>query len=460
VLRRVEEAGDGLRTLVCRVGRRGGKSSTVARVGVGEALFGEWVVPPGDVAVVGIVSTDRREASGRLRTIEEILKVLGFRKVRESPGANEYAKRGTEIEILVRGTPVLFRVHTATIAGVVGFTAILVICDEVARWVDKDTGTNPANEVLASLKPCMATVPSARMWLISSPWSTLDAHAEAFARGDGNGQLVASAPTWVANPTLTELDCKKLEPDDETRAREYGAVPMSSEASAVFDASEIEEAIDRFTIKDGWVAFGGDFGFRKNTSGLVGVRTDGERLAMCELRERKPQPGAPLKPSVVIGEFARVVRSYGASNVICDAHYAETVAEEFEEHDLERVPAPVVQKEIVATYVRLRVLLKRGAVSLANHPKLIRQLKEVKQKPTTNGGISIEHPKRGNEHGDLAAACVLAMWHAERIEGPGDKPPRFPSRSDGFDPRMADADASTMLDFPDHSTDTSTDNYF
>jgi hypothetical protein len=458
-LRRVALArGDGLRTCVVRAGRRGGKSTTMCRVVVGEALFGEWVVPPGDVAVVGIVSLDRREAAGRLRTIEEILKVLGFRKVRElsenvEARAKQYCKRGSELEIEVRGTPVLFRVHTATIAGVVGFTAIAVLCDEVARWLDKDAGTNPAEEVLASLKPCMATVPTALMWLISSPWSTLDAHHDAFERGNKRTQVVASAPTWVCNPTLTEQACVDLEPDEETRAREYGAIPMSSDASNIFDASEIDAAVNAFELHAGWVAFAADFAFTRNTSALIGCRTDGERFATCVVRERRPKPGHPLKPREVIADFAGDIRAHGAENCMADAHYSETVTEEFEPVDLERVPAPTMQARIAATYVRFRVLLKAGRISLTKHRKLIRQLKAVKQKPTVNGGISIEHPKVGSEHGDVAAACVLAIWHADHSEPSDREMPRYPSRSQGFDPRLIESEPGELRDYPDHSGD-------
>ena len=46
----------GKRQLVLRVGRRGGKSSTLCRVAVAEALYGAHVIPPGDVGVVAIVS--------------------------------------------------------------------------------------------------------------------------------------------------------------------------------------------------------------------------------------------------------------------------------------------------------------------------------------------------------------------------------------------------------------------
>jgi hypothetical protein len=227
---------------------------------------------------------------------------------------------------------------------------------------------------------------------------------------------------------------------------------MSSEAESVFDGTLIDEAIGR-GVTGGFVKFGGDFGFRKNSSALIGVRTDGERFAVCEVRERKPKPGQPLKPSEVIGEFAGVIRASGAEEIACDAHYSETVSEELEPFDLARVPAPGTQSEIAGCYVRARVLLTNGRIGLPDHPKLIRQLKEVRQKPTANGGISIEHPRRGAEHGDLAAACVLALWLAERSEAEDVERPRFRSRSEGFDPRYETSEPGQLRDYPDHSGD-------
>lgn len=45
---------------VVRVGRRGGKSTMLARLAVLEAVFGQHAVPAGDCGVVAVVSCDRR----------------------------------------------------------------------------------------------------------------------------------------------------------------------------------------------------------------------------------------------------------------------------------------------------------------------------------------------------------------------------------------------------------------
>ena len=218
----------GKRQLVLRVGRRGGKSSTLSALACAVALFGEHKIPPGDIGVVAFVSVSRDESASRLRTIETILTALGV----------PYRRQGDTIDLVDK--PIAFKTFAGTMQGVVGFTAILIICDEVARWRDADTGANPATEVLASIRPTMATVPSARMVLSSSPLGLMDAHAEAFERGDTDDQMVAHAPTWVANPSVTEEATRKLEPDLRIWAREYAAEPQGTSV----DCFSVE-AVDR-----------------------------------------------------------------------------------------------------------------------------------------------------------------------------------------------------------------------
>ena len=219
--------------LVLRVGRRGGKSSTLCRIAMLEALLGEHHVAPGDTAVVAIVSKDRPDAKERLNTIQGILDVLGVKY------------KATAERIDLADKDMAFRVYTATVAGVSGFSGICVICDEVAKWMDKEAGANPATEVLASVRPTMAGLPNARIFLSSSPWGRWDAHARAFDAGDGPIQLVEFAETWVARPALTQEDTQRLEPDHRVWLREYGAVPMEGAEDSLLPADALTRCMPR-----------------------------------------------------------------------------------------------------------------------------------------------------------------------------------------------------------------------
>jgi hypothetical protein len=209
--------------LVLRAGRRAGKSTTLCRVAVLEALMGEHHVAPGDTATVAIISVNKDEARERLNTIEGILRVLGVKN------------KALADRIDLADRDLAFRVFAATVGGVSGFSGICIICDEVSKWLDKDARANPATEVLSSVRPTMAGLPNARIFLSSSPMTPFDAHAKAFDVGDNDFQQVAFAETWIARPALTLEATKRLESDERRWSREYAAIPMQGDEDSFFD---------------------------------------------------------------------------------------------------------------------------------------------------------------------------------------------------------------------------------
>lgn len=78
--------------------------------------------------------------------------------------------------------------------------------------------------------------------MCSSPWSTLDAHYDAFERGNIDTQRVAYAPTWIANPTITEEGAHYLERDERKWLREYKAIPQAAISNA-FDPEVIDDSM-------------------------------------------------------------------------------------------------------------------------------------------------------------------------------------------------------------------------
>ena len=232
----------------------------LARMAVLEAVFGEHDVPMGDDGVVAIVSCDRREATSRIRTCAAMLDALGISTESAGPVMR---KDKADCIILDRGDQRrIIQVYTATVGGVSGFTSIAVFGDEVCKWRDSDGAAN-ARDVIASLRPTMSTQRNAVMMLSSSPWLAGDAHSEMFDRGNTEGQRVAHAPTWVANPSIG--DCTECaarhgqmcdheeirreiarlmtvrdEPDEIEWRREYEAIPMAEEATSMFSDDAIK----------------------------------------------------------------------------------------------------------------------------------------------------------------------------------------------------------------------------
>lgn len=404
----------GRRRLVVRVGRRGGKSSTISRVATTETLYGTWVIPPGDLGIWPIVSTTRPEASKRLITIKAVLDALRIKYGPIGEGIH-----GCRIE----GTRLAFQVFAASIAGVSGFTGIGSLCDEMPKWKDKDTGVNPSKEVLKSLGPTMANQVNAHEFWVGSPWSTLDSHHEAYQQGDTDEQMVAYAPTWVANPTISEARTHEMEPDESSWRREYLAEPMGSSDVNFFDHRMIDAAINKSLalplppVPGVTITGGGDLGFVSDCAVLAFAHRIGpwkveeSRYRTAELFELKPQPEAPLMPSHVMAKFVERLKWHTCGWMMGDGHYKLTALEHLIAAGLKFHDAPEGQAGKAEVYVRARVVLNGLRWELPNDPRFIKQMKEVMSKPTAAGGLTIWSPKKpGGGHGDLVSAIVLALW--------------------------------------------------
>jgi hypothetical protein len=435
----------GKRELVLRVGRRGGKSSTLCRLAVVEALWGDHVVPPGDVGVVAFISVSRDESSKRIRTITAILDTLRV----------DYTRRDTTIELANK--PIAFATFAASIAGVSGPTCIAVICDEVAKWRDSDTGANPATEVLASVRPTTATMPNARMFLSSSPLGNLDAHAEAFAQGDTARQTTAFAETWLANPSVTEEQTHALEPDERVWKREFAAVPQGSTSDA-FNADAVDqlfvEPVSPATLGTPCVVIDPSSGRKDSwTWGVVGyclppasdscLWSDGrgnfaprhsiefQLVARDQKGDPIPNPDAQKDPrpylqvhhldavegafwqqtkgSDIVRRVANDARSWGASTVVSDQREALMLESLFDAQGLRFVSYAWTESNKPQAIERIRRLMVESNLKCVKHDKLKRELLNFKEKINPSGSISFA--ARGSGHDDFVALLVTAALH-------------------------------------------------
>lgn len=208
--------------IVIRVGRRGGKSSTLTRYCAHEMLYAGFEPPKGDQLIYPIVCQDKQRSRDRLKDLTQVLEALGYT---DKLGMT----KTTDGEIRFPDLRKAVRCVTCSPAAVVGVTCMGGIGDEVTRWRDSE-GREMAAEVLRAWAPGLLTmVPyGARLTLISSPVGENDVHAKLFALGTTDDQLVFYAPTWVANPheSASKEATRSIEPDEQTWLREYGAIPL------------------------------------------------------------------------------------------------------------------------------------------------------------------------------------------------------------------------------------------
>ncbi|MEI9951627.1 MAG: hypothetical protein WDO74_22270 [Pseudomonadota bacterium] len=403
------------RTLVARVGRGGTKSHISVKVALNEVIHGDWFVPPGEQHFWAYVSTTKDEAAQRLNLIERFLIDLGLK----------YERNGDQIT--VQDEPRGWRVFAATVASVSGFRCFGATGDELCKWKSADKMANPAGEVMASINAMTVTHPGARRLLVSSPLGMTDHHYKRFALGDTADQLTCEAPTWIANPSITEQQTHELEPDPRIWSREYAARPQAG-ALSVFEPEAIVRAFQwpspmgdppaRVCVidassgrKDSW------------TWGVCGWRDVGGRKALVfdKIEGFVGTFWAQKSGEQIIQAIAEALKAQGIRRVFGDQRESFMIGAAFSRHYLtfQEMTWTAPSKERAVGTVRR--WLADGMVYLPEHEKLKDELLEFEERTTAAGGFTFA--ARGTGHDDFVALLLTAaMADAER------KIPGSPSR--------------------------------
>jgi len=275
-------------------------------------------------------------------------------------------------------------------------------------------------ELVQSITPRLMR--SGRIWLISTPWPTMSLAGELFDANFGRPTtaLCARAPTLVMrdyDPDWAErIESERLR-DPANAAREFDCINVSSGA-AFFDAEQIQAAVFRGPLVYSGsrkTSVGTDAAFKGDSSTLVAVERQGDRLVVVRVEERRPSKDEPLAPSKVVGEFAAIAKSLDAHELVCDGHYIESIRELAATSGVQAILGPMNVRGKERVHIYVRDLLREGKLVLPDHPKLLAQLRAVRSREQPGGGMSIASDRTAAGHGDLVSALVQACFHDRRF---------------------------------------------
>jgi hypothetical protein len=391
------------------VGRRGGKSLILALVAVFLAVFKDWspYLVPGERGTIMIVAADRRQA----RTIYRYARAL----LLEVPTLAALVARETAEGIdLTNG--VTIEILTASFRTVRGYTLLAALCDEIAFWRSDDSA-NPDAEIIAAIRPAMATVPGAMLLCASSPYARRGVLWNAYRKqfGKDGPVLVWKADTATMNPTVpAEVIATAYEEDPASAAAEYGAEFRTDVetfvAREVVDAATVPGRYELPPLNSiSYVGFTDPSG-GSNDSFTVAIahRDDDGRSILDAVRERRP----PFSPDDVVEEFAALLAAYRICAVSGDRYAGEWPRERFREHG---VDYQVAEKPKSDLYRDTLPLLNSGRVELLDLPRLAAQLGGLERRTARGGRDSIDHAPGG--HDDVANAACGALLQAGQSLG-------------------------------------------
>ena len=286
--------------LIC--GRRAGKSFVLALCAVFLACFCNWqqFLAPGERGVVMIIAADRKQARVIFRYIRALLTGV--------PMLARLVERETA-EAFDLGNSITIEVATANYRSTRGYTLIAGLLDELAFWATEENAANPDTEILAALRPAMATVPGAMLLCASSPYARRGALWDAYHRHygkDGDPVVVWLAPTRTMNPTVPQsIIDDAMEADPASAAAEYLAQFRSDVESyiarEIVDAAVVPGRYELPPVSGTYYsAFCDPSGGSSDSMTMAIVHRDGQRAVLDALRERRP----PFAPDSVVQEFA------------------------------------------------------------------------------------------------------------------------------------------------------------
>lgn len=392
------------------IGRRGGKSRTLAMVALYLAVCFDWTpyLAPGQFGYISVLS-DSRDHAGEI--MNYIKGALGH------PKLVALSSRDLAETVDLAGR-VRIQVVTASIKAVRAHTVLAALCDEIAHWEADEESANPDVEILKGLRPAMATIPGSLLLCASSRYARKGALWEAYRDyyGKPAGPLVWSADTVTMHPAIDRAFLAEEEARDPLAfASEYG-LEWRSDIAEFIQRERVESLVVKGRYELDYVpgtryyAFFDAAGGSGEDSITLGIAHRDPRTGkgvLDLLRERRP----PFDPESVVEEYAVDVRRYRAQSVTGDRYAGDWPAGQFRKRGVGYEPSEMTASDL---YRESLPLLNGSKVELLDDKRFVGQVCALERKTSRLGKDTISHPPR--QHDDLAnvglGALVLAAGSA------------------------------------------------
>jgi hypothetical protein len=384
------------------VGRRGGKTRAGAVLSVYlAALCDHPNIAVGERPVSLFLGQNQKQAAVAFNYALGVLQHVPLLSELVTSTSADTISLTTGVDLMIRA---------ASFRGLRGITCVNVIADEAAFWRD-DTSANPDVEILAAIRPSLATT-CGPLIVLSSPYARRGALYEAYRRdygSDGDPRiLVAHGASRDFNPSLPQrVVDRAMERDPAAASAEYlGQFRSDLEAFVSRDAIEavVSPGVHERAPLTGvqYRAFCDPAGGNGLDSMTLAIsHEEGSRAIVDLIRERKP----PFSPSAVVAEFAADLKRYRLTRVEGDRYAGSWPAESFLAHGITYVPSAKPKSDI---YRDLLPLLNSGRVDLLDHEKLVTQLCSLERRTSRGGRDSIDHAP--GAHDDVANAVAGACF--------------------------------------------------
>jgi hypothetical protein len=399
-----------VRELWCILGRRSGKSRVAAALAVFFAVLVDHAgkLAPGEVGHVLVLAASKDQA----RTIRRYAE--GF--LRASPVLAKFITDVTADEIRLKNN-VTIAIHPANYRTIRGRTLLACIFDEIAFWRSEESA-QPDIEVYRAVLPALATT-GGMLIAISSPYRRTGLlhtkHRDYFGQDD-DGVLVVQGESERFNPTLGRDIIERAKAEDPESALAEWCGEFRNDLSQFLDDQSLDAAIDNgrpleLPPRDfAYQAFT-DASAGRHDAFCIGIaHREGERIIADVIRGRKP----PFDPATVAGEFAALAKEYRCSKVVGDNYSGEWVSQAFKAAGVDYTRSELPKSGL---YLEGLPAFSRGAISIPNHPLLIRELRLLERRTARSGKDSVDHgPSGSDDHANVLFGAMYLLRQRPSIQ--------------------------------------------
>jgi hypothetical protein len=394
-------------------GRRSGKTSKIgAYIALYEA-FRDHHLTRGDRGYVMLIAPVKYQAKNAMRFIRAYLK--------SSPLLKRYVARERSEEVeLANGISIVC--YPCSYIAVRGVSVICAICDEMAFWHHKETAANPEEEVLAALRPAMATYSTSKLIKTSTPHRKDGVLWREFQQRTELDHLVWKLPSPEMNPTLQLSVLEKARKRDEENFRREYLAEFTDQIAAwvvpdVLDPCIVRGRTELPRVEKGNYVVAVDPAFLHNDFALAVLHKTADGSVVVDRVERwAGTKQAPLGYEWVCGEIARIINEYGIREVLGDQYCAPVIRQYFDKLGIRYHECTFGVHTRADLFGNLRHLLVQRKIELLDQPVLLRQLRALEERRTTNGNIDIRPSY--SQKDDVAVAVALGAFELAKRRPP------------------------------------------
>jgi hypothetical protein len=388
------------------VGRRGGKSKMAALVGAYIAAFIDFkpYLSTGERPMVLILARDREQAKtvfGYLSGIVQAVPMLASRVV---------AEYGDE---LVLDNSIIIAVKTSDFRAVRGVTVVCAICDEVAFWNFDSASANPDTEVLRALRPAMATIPNAKLILISTGYAMAGVlyslHREHYGKDD-SPVLVWQADTRTMNPRISqEFIDEQIDLDPEAGRSEWGGL-FREDISQAFPIEMLEQCVVPGRVElppvkgVAYFSFDDPMGGRGDFWAKAIAHKQQDKTVVDLIRAWPPSLGV----HDIAKESAEVGKLYHCTKTTGDAYAGLWPTEAFAANGVTYEQCEKAKSDL---YLGAIPLMSSKRVELPDSDRMLKEFRRLERKRGRGGKDAVQDGGRRDDVCNAVAGAIALVTH-------------------------------------------------